>query len=457
MKPSVIRSYDIRGKINVEIFLSETSKLGAAIGTFLKRKHGSNKILVGHDIRRTSPAFYSGVLAGLMSVGFDEIFAVGRSSFGVTLFNGWDIGVDISSYITASHLPPENNGIKLYTGDGVGLSAEDLKEIGTTFFEENFLESNWKEITSELTTVNDASERYVNFYKEHFDLSDLKVVYDPGGGSTALIAKKIFEAVKTKNIGVFDEVNPLLNFRDPEPGPESLNELSSAVVNSRADFGVGFDGDGDRGVLVDDLGRVLSADITGLIFSEYLLENENNKTILANVECSMLYEKILGEMGAEVVRIPVGHTYLTLEAKKRNALIGIESSGHLIVPKYFLFDDGMIIPMVAGEIIKNKGKKLSNLVDKFKLLPKERIAIKVSDELKFKLVDELKEYFEQQYNIETIDGVRVVDDKWVALIRASNTSPKIRLTVEAETQTLLRKVKEDFLDVINKTLEKMKK
>ena len=228
------------------------------------------------------------------------------------------------------------------------------------------------------------------------------------------------------------------------------------VVRNGADFGAAFDGDGDRVVIVDDLGRMLSADQCGTIIAKDLLVDHRGP-VLANVECSMLIERVLEPLGAKIVRIPVGHTFLTLEAKRRNAVLGIESSGHFVIPSFFLFDDAMIIPLKLAEILVKTGRKVSELVDELPQFPKARENLECDDKLKFEVIRILADRLADEYGadrVNTMDGLRIDlnEDGWV-LIRASNTSPLIRVTVEGATDAIMGKLMRKFVGIVEDAIK----
>jgi phosphomannomutase len=192
-----------------------------------------------------------------------------------------------------------------------------------------------------------------------------------------------------------------------------------------------------------------------------LEEKKGKGIILANVECSMLVERELEELGGKIERIPVGHTFLTKEAKKRNAVFGIESSGHYVIPSFFPFDDAMIIPLKMAEILVKTGKKLSELVDEFPTFPKERMNLECDDKVKFEAMRALAELVANEYGadrINTMDGIRIdlKEEGWV-LIRASNTSPMIRVTAEGATEKIKEKLMKKFVAVTEDEIRKFLK
>jgi phosphomannomutase/phosphoglucomutase len=184
---------------------------------------------------------------------------------------------------------------------------------------------------------------------------------------------------------------------------------------------------------------MLSAEQCGVIIGKDLLE-ERKGTVLANVECSMLIERELEQVGGRIERIPVGHTFLTKEASARNAVLGIESSGHYVIPSFFPFDDAMIIPLKIAEIMVKTGTRLSEFVDELPMFPKERKNLHCDDAVKFEVIRVLAERLIHEYGadrINMLDGIRIdLKEAGWALIRASNTSPSIRVTVEGATEEI---------------------
>ena len=173
-------------------------------------------------------------------------------------------------------------------------------------------------------------------------------------------------------------------------------------------------------------------------------------TMIINVECSMAIERQLGSLGIEILRIPVGHTFMMQKAKEKGALLGEENAMHFVMPKYFPFDDAIVVPLKIAEILSKTGRKLSDIVDEFPIFPKKRVSVDCPDDVKFGVIERLKEKFSEQYEkVNTLDGVRVdFDDGWV-LVRASNTTPIIRITSEAVDE----KTRDGFLNKYMKIVE----
>jgi phosphomannomutase len=318
------------------------------------------------------------------------------TSFGVTLFAGWKEGLDISGYVTASHLTPEWNGLKLYYGDGVGFPEENFQQIQELSLSDAAKTVEWDKI--QRIEQIDYTQRYIDFMIDNFKPErKLKVVLDCGNGSGCYTAPTIFSDLGTELTKLYCDINPRFPNRESEPTPESLKKLSETVLSENADFGIAFDGDADRGVIVDNKGRVLSADPVGILLGIDILKHKKG-IVLANVESSMAVERVLEPLGAKVNRIRVGHTFLTLEAKKQQAILGIERSGHMIIPEYFLFDDAMVIPLRIAEILAKNDEPLSELVDELPNYPKDTKNFDFPDIKKFQVIENLKNKFTDEYD-----------------------------------------------------------
>ncbi|MFQ5977436.1 MAG: hypothetical protein ACE5OZ_04815 [Candidatus Heimdallarchaeota archaeon] len=451
--PNIFRAYDIRGLYGQTIDNAIMMEIGRGAADLFKEK-GINSVFIGFDVRTTSGLLASALVSAFSSYGI----AVGYSSqplpFGGCMFTGWREEYKAMAFVTASHLPPEWNGVKFYYGDGVGFTEEDLIEIRKRTIEsqDRKQEANWDNVgpISQL----DRLKGYITFLKERLSLErPLKIVVDCGNGSMCLTAPEIFDKLNYEVVKVFCDVDPTFPNRASEPNEESLRELSQKVIAENAAFGVGFDGDGDRAVIVDNTGKVLLADHIGTFLAKELIRNKKDPEVLINVECSLAVEKTLEGL-ADIVRIKVGHTFLTLEAKNRpNVIMGIESSGHMVFPEYFLFDDAILLPLALGRVLEMDDRTLADRIAEIPTLPKKRTVFACSDETKFQVVEEISKFLSQDFKVTTVDGVGVTfDDGWV-LIRPSNTSPKIRLIVEAETEKRCSDLFEKFGQIVEESIK----
>jgi phosphomannomutase len=450
----IFRAYDIRGLYNKDISPDIFYKIGLATGTYVKQTMRGKHICVGGDIRQSSQSLAHAFIAGVTATGV-HIHHTGTTSFGQTLFTGGKLKADLIAFVTASHLPPEWNGIKFYYGDGVGFPEENLMAIRDLVLQDSFELASWDHI-GQVTPV-DAKTGYKDFFTTQFKFKrKLTVALDCGGASMTLSAPEIFTALGFHVIPVYCEPDPTFSKRPSDPKPKNLTTLVETIKKGTCDFGVAFDGDGDRAVIVDNSGQILSADLTGIIIGTYGLKKKEG-TIIVNVECSKSVEEQLQPLGYTIKQIQVGHTYLTLEAKQTGALLGIESSGHLILPEYFLFDDALVVPLKVAQILDNVKRPLHDLVMETPSYPTRKEEIECADDIKFDVIEQLKQELSKEYEqVNTMDGVRVdFKDGWV-LIRASNTSPIIRLTAEADTIAILQGLSTRFLKKTQEMIQQKK-
>lgn len=449
INPHIFRAYDIRGvygkDLNEEIFW----KIGFVLG---KKK---KKIVVGNDIRKSGKNLAQALMKGLATSGAKVIY-VGTTSFGETMFAGWKLKAHINLFITASHLPPEWNGIKLYYGNGVSFLEKEVMAIRDRVMKLDVKKI--RPIKIQFKKI-DIRKEYSNFIFKKFSIikdNNLRIILDCRNGSTSISAPKIFKKIGFEVIKLNCSPDP--NFRNvnPEPTYESTKDLREKLLKEKASFGVAFDGDGDRAVIIDDKKRYLSGNQIGTIIGNSILETAKNKKIVMSIASSIVAEKELKNSGAKIIKVPVGHSYLTFNCKKYNACFGMEESGHIVMPQYFWFDDALPIPLKITEILFKKRKKLSELVNQIEIYPYEEIVFDCPDQKKFIVVDNLVKKFKREYKkVNTLDGVKVSFDYGWILIRASNTSPKIRLYIEAKTKEKLNSLKEKFSQILKKKICKV--
>jgi len=447
INPLIFRAYDIRGIYKKDIDEDIFRKIGFVLGK--KNK----KFLVGHDIRKSGKNLAMALIEGLVTSG-SKVFFCGKSSFGLCFFSGFKLKVDKTLFVTASHLPKEWNGLKINFGDGEPVSSKEIEKIRDKVLKIEGKEIKFKK--PKFKKVNFKKE-YIKTLLEKFPLlkkKKLKIVLDCGNGATSLVAPKVFKNFGFEVIELFCKEDPNFPNRDPEPTFEATKILREKVISEKADLGVAFDGDGDRGVIIDDKGRYLSGNQVGIILGKDILKESKNKKIVRTVSCSIAIDEELKKYGAKIIETPVGHTFVISAVKKNKAVLGIEESNHIVIPKYFLFDDAILIPLKIAEILIKEKKKLSEIVDQIKIYPFEEIVFKCPDEKKFEVVKILAEKFKKEYKrVNTLDGVKVIFDFGWILIRASNTSPKIRLYLEAKTKEKLKFLKDKFSKIIKKWIK----
>ncbi|MHA2170989.1 MAG: hypothetical protein ACXAB7_13940 [Candidatus Kariarchaeaceae archaeon] len=451
---AMFRAYDIRGIFATELTVEVMIRIGQAFGTFLD-KQDNKKITVGGDIRASTRILQHAFLAGICSTGI-SCDVVLESPLGLTLFNSYHQNYIASAFITASHLPPDWNGIKFYWGAGIGFSPEDNSAIQSIFEKDEFIVKD-AFLVGDIKFI-DPYPDYVDYLRSKFDFKQrFKLAIDCGNGATSLVIPQLYEDLGIEVLPIYDNPDPRFPNRPSEPTEETLQELVSIVKSNEVDFGAGFDGDGDRCVFVDEKGNVLSADAFGSIVADYLIKTGDNNRVVINIECSITVEDHLKALGADVKRIRVGHSFLSLEAQEMGAVLGVEASGHAVIPDIFLFDDALILPLVFAQAIEYFQSPVSVLASQIQLPIKKRFDFKCPDEAKFAIVNTISEFLKKQEGeINEMDGVSLSTTDGRILVRVSNTSPKIRVTIESKTTHGFTKIQEQYLPTIKKFLETKK-
>jgi phosphomannomutase len=434
---SIFRAYDIRGIYGKDLTKEVMKKIGMAVGTYTP-----GNFTVGRDFREHSDELEEAFISGVIDTGSNARI-IGTCPASLCVFSNWKLKNNVAAYITASHLPAEWNGIKFFHQDGVGFFEDENKKL-----EKIHASGPFRKGEGSVEKVEGMEQEYINFIKKRIKPKRLKVVFDFGNGAACLIVPKILKEFDIEAKYLYDWPDPTFPNRDPEPKPETLTELSKRVVEENADLGIAFDADGDRALFVDETGKVMMAEQSAVFFIRDIMKTQRGP-VVANIECSSLIDDEARKYDQPVFRIPVGHTFLVQQTKEHNAVLGVEKSGHICVPKFYWFDDAIINSVYMIEIVSQLGRKVSEVLAE---MPKEffdRTEIDSTDEKKFGIVEKIKEQAMKKYEkITTIDGVRInFPDSW-ALIRASNTSPKLRLTIEAKNKEKLLELKNEMMSLI---------
>ncbi|MDY6777387.1 MAG: hypothetical protein SVU32_01865 [Candidatus Nanohaloarchaea archaeon] len=438
----MFRAYDIRGNTESVLTPDVMRRIGKAYGSLLDWLN-KEEVVVGHDARNTSDGLSEAFIGGVEDTG-RYVVDLRREPFGVVLFYAWRNDIE-SAYITASHLPKQWNGVKFYHPNGVGYTAEENEEVRDLFMNESFVEGDG--------TVEemDVREEYLDFVRSQVDGGDASVLLDCGNGVAGLTAPELFRKAGFDVTTLFEEPDGSFPNRESDITDESVSRLREEVADH--DFGIAYDGDSDRCALVTREGRLLEADETAaIVLEEFLREREG--TIIANVECSRMIEDVAERHGCTVERVRVGHTYLYKAVHDHDAIFGVEKAGHFAVPHVFPLDDAVAASLFFASQVDAMDRTLEEVVEDLPDYHSDRIAFECPDDRKFDVVNTLTEEFRKEYDqTTTIDGIRVdLEEGWV-LIRASNTSPKIRLTLEAEDREAFERLRERFSSRLERAIE----
>jgi phosphomannomutase/phosphoglucomutase len=443
----------IRGIVNQDLTPEFVINIGAAIGTFFKHK----RLLVGYDGRTSNIMFAHAVTSGLTATGCD-VYDVGTAPTPAIQYAVRKHNMDGAVIITASHNPPEYNGIKVTGNDGIEISREDEIKIENIFFDKKFNLAEWNKI-GQTHTLNGIIDEYVEAVETHVNIGAIQkkhfhVVVDPGNGAGGLAAPRLLRDLGCKVTALNANVDGTFPNRPSEPRVENLGDLAVAVKALSADLGVAYDGDADRSVFVDEKGEIHAGDRTFALIEKYFLLKNKGATIVTPVSSSYLVKEIADAYGGNVVWTKVGSTVVSQTMKKLKAKLGGEENGGVFYGPHQAVRDGAMTTALILDIMAKTGKKMSTLLGELPRYFIEKDKIECPNEIKEQLLKAFTELM-QKYKPDTTDGVKLwFEDKSSILIRPSGTEPIFRFYAEAKTrqkaEQLVRKHKAQLVQLMKK-------
>jgi len=455
LSPKLFGSSGIRGLVNLDLTTDLAVKIGMTIATFSKNR----KVLVARDTRVSGLMLENALVSGLLAGGAD-VKVLGILPTPVLAYLTRCLEADAGVMITASHNPPQYNGVKIFDENGIAYNDEKQDEIEEIIRKEKFRLADWQKI-GEAEFCN-KSGFYTEMIWEKVKLQKKwSLIVDPGCGATYNLAPKIFKGLGCRVIAANTHPDGFFPARNPEPNAETLKPLAKLVKRLGVDVGVAYDGDGDRAAFIDECGEFVDFDRVLAAYAAYAIKKGKGKTIITNVEASMCVEKMVEKLGGKVVRTRVGDVYVAEEIKRRKAVFGGEPCGAWIHPQYHYCPDGILSSILLLKALENENKKLSEFVAETPRYTTLRENIPCKNELKHRVVEkaaeELKAAFSSVKDFLDVDGLRLtLEEGWI-LIRASGTEPLVRLTVEGESLKAAKKIMEKGIAVIRTAVERMSK
>ncbi|MCW4010751.1 MAG: phosphoglucosamine mutase [Candidatus Bathyarchaeota archaeon] len=442
----------IRGTVNVELTPEMAVTAGCAIGTFFGKKN----LLIGYDARTSGPMFAKAVSSGLTATGCN-VFLAGMAPTPALQFAVKNHKMDGGVIITASHNPPQYNGIKVIWSDGIEISHEQETEIENIYFQQKTQFADWKHLGAvhELAGIN---SEYIEAMKTHVDTTKIAekhfhVVVDAANSVGGLAAPVLLRDLGCKITSLNANIDGTFPGRMPEPRPENLEELAKTVKALGADLGVAFDGDADRSIFVDETGQIHMGDKTfAVVLKQFLLENPNAQ-VVTPVSSSTLIKDTANAYKGEIVWTKVGSVTVSQKMKEINAKLGGEENGGVFYGPHQAVRDGAMTTALILGIMAKTGKKLSELVAEQPQYFIEKGKIECSEDKKPKVLEKLLEQV-QGMNINTLDGVKIwFDDKSAILVRPSGTEPAYRMYAEAKTSERAVELVNEYTSRLKKILE----
>ncbi len=448
INPSIFKEYDIRGIYPSEINEQVAFEIGKGYGSYLQEKLNQKKCVVGHDNRLSSLSLTNALIEGILSTGCD-VYNYGLITTPMHYYTRYQNQV-FGIMVTASHNPKEDNGFKFSFDKLANARGQMIYDFRDYITKGNFLKGQGTII------LKDIKKEYLDYMKRNIQMGEkhLKAVIDLGNGATTCIAKDIHALFPNLDIVyICDENDGTFPYHHPDPAvEENMEMLKQKVIETKADVGIAYDGDGDRIGIVLENGQYISADQFMLLIVKHLLPTLQNKTILYDVKCSKSLEDEIIRLGGTPYCYRTGTSYTEAKTRELNLEFGGEFSGHIFFnDRDYALGSGIYAGLRLLEILSKTNQTLSEMLEySTKYYSTPEIKIKTTNEKKFEIVSKVLDYVKgKNYQYNDIDGVRVnFQDGW-ALVRASNTGPNLTIRFEAKTEEYLEQLKKEFMDVVN--------
>jgi phosphomannomutase/phosphoglucomutase len=434
----------VRGIANVELTTEMAMGLAKSFGTF---RPGT--IAVGRDTRESGDMLKAAVISGLLSTGC-KVIDLGIAPIPAIQYYVKQCKTDGGIMVTASHNPPEYNGIKGISCDGTEYSHDDEAVVEKLYNSREFARAAWSQ-TGGISTA-DPKPMYIDGIISRVDAvairnKKFKVVIDPGCGAACLTTPFLLRKLGCKVLTLNAQVDGTFPGRNPEPTGNEINDLKAAVKAAGADLGIAHDCDADRAVFVDERGDFVNEDILLAIMEKHKLEKHHGGTIVTPVSSSALIEDIAKKYGGHVVWTQVGSIYVARTMMATGAIFGGEGNGGLIFPEFQYCRDGGMSAATMLEMLAQRGEKLSEIVKSMPAYQSIKEKIHCSD--KAAVMKNIESHVKGE-KVDTTDGIKVFKPEGWVLIRMSGTEPIIRVFAESKTEDGAKKLAEYGVGLVNK-------
>lgn len=445
--PSIFKAYDIRGIYPAQIDEDLAYMLGQAYVAVVKP---GSEVLIGHDVRIHSEDLKKHIIRGINDAGVNVI-DVGWMSTDMLYFGVGTYKSAGGIQVTASHNPPEWHGAKLVREGVVPMTLESgIGEIRDFILKGEKIVADKKGTTRIYGNIVDDYCKYILSWIDITKIKPLKVVYNPNFGFAGKIFERIVEIGKLPLTLVPLNAEPNGNFPKGRPDPfipENRPEFVELVKSSGADLGIAWDGDADRVFFCADGGLFIEPYYSNTILIRQMLNKHKGEKIIYDPRYTWGLVEAINEAGGEAIPIRVGHSYIKEGMRKYNALFATESSGHTYYRDYWYSDCGMIPPMQVLEFLSENLIKLSNVITP--IMNKYIISGEINSDVADKnaKMAEIKNKYSDGIQ-STLDGIAVEYPDWRFCVRASNTEPLLRLTLEAKNKELMKEKRDEVLGLI---------
>ena len=440
LNESMFREYDIRGVVELDFPNDVVENLGKAFGTYISRQKG-NVISVSGDIRETSPILKTNFINGILSTGVNVI-DTGMLPTPVNYYSMYHLNTDAAVQITGSHNPNEFNGFK-FSCMNESFYGEKIQLLKNMILNKDFLTGNGALKKQDI--IND----YIEMLCSKITINKkLKIIIDSGNACACITVPQTLKKLGVEVEELYCNVDSSFPNHHPDPTVDSnLKDIISIIKEKDFDLGMAFDGDADRIVVIDENGEIIRSDNLLCLFLPEVITSTNKK-IIFDVKCSEALERMIAKNGGEPLMWKTGHSLIKDKMKTENAKFAGEMSGHIFfADDYYGYDDALYVGLRLLQILSNTNNTLSQLtsaIPKYYSTPEMRIDCKNDDE-KFNITKKAVQYFTENYDCITIDGVRIKFKNGWGLVRSSNTQPVIVCRFEATSQSELAQMKDMVL------------
>ena len=428
--PTILREYDIRGIVGDTLTEDDAYGLGRTYAA-IAREEGARRIAVGRDGRTHSGMLEAALVRGLTDGGVDAVL-VGMGPSPMLYFATHYLDVDGGIQVTGSHNPADYNGFKLLL-KGRSVFGEEIQGIGR-----RAAAGEWSDGTGTTEEV-DIREAYVNRLLEGFSGNAFRIGWDAGNGAAGPILDMLVDRLPGQHFTIYTDVDGDFPNHHPDPTVEkNLEHLKQLVADKALDFGIAFDGDGDRIGAVDGKGRVIWGDQLLMILAEPVLLANPGATLIADVKASQKFFDRVAELGGKPLMWKTGHSLIKSKMKETGAPLAGEMSGHIFFKhRWYGFDDALYAAVRLIEAVSVSGKSLTEIMDAMpKTTATPEMRFQVDEVRKFAIVEEVRDRLAADgATVDDTDGVRVntADGWW--LLRASNTQDVLVARAEASDQS----------------------
>jgi len=453
MSASIFKAYDIRGLVDKELTPDFAFATGVAVARFLELEREPGTVVIGEDMRPSSPTLATAFAAGVTSQGLDVI-RIGLASTDMLYFASGKLNLP-GAMFTASHNPAAYNGIKLCFSGARPIG----KESGLVTIEKFVKEGTPMAMRNlGVEKSQEMLEEYVDHLLSLVDVSSirpLKIVIDAGNGMGGYTAPAVFKRLNAQVIEMYFELDGTFPNHEANPiEPSNLKDLQKAVKKHKADIGLAFDGDADRCFLVDEKGDLVNPSALTALIATRELKRYPASNIIYNLISSRAVKEVVEENGGTAIRSRVGHSYIKKLMAETNAVFGGEHSGHFYFRDFWKADSGMLAALHAIAALGETDTPLSKLLSSFnRYYSSGEINSTVSDAKA--AMNQIEKIYGKKDGVEVdhLDGLTINGDTWWFNLRASNTEPLLRLNVEASTEARMKRVRDDVLNTIRGDLD----